>query len=522
MDYTPIQNIPVLLSALVYCLTFLMLLIHVWKRQITDVHFERALLIINVFIASTYLIYALSCSLDLDDFEHIHSAWLIFKGDVPYHDFFQHHHPLMWYLLAPVFVVGEGLVSIIIIRFLNYLFFLGILIFVFKIALEISKSKKIAWLSVTMLLSINIFSRNAMYVRPDVLMTFFALFSFYQFVKFWNTRKQKYLIYTGILIALSFFTLQKVVFVMIPLIGVLIFLLIVRKITFRQLVIPGISALIPLFLFLGIFLLTGHFKEYIVYGWLFNFLKQKEFHFGNIFSSYNGLIIAGNFVVVFVFSCIQLIKNNKQIPVLFKIAFFTGFIAFVFTSNLSAVYIHYFIQVIPFLVIPSGYLLFLFFQKNKVPPGIQLLILYGLFAITFSVQVKKVNDKNLFSQMEEIRYVAERVNDNEKVLTSIPGILFAKNHHYMFYQNNRTGRNNMINIYDLILNDPKYKFWLTDKMINDSKFEPLKIITENKPVFVYARYNFFTDYQLTQVIKQQYRETKFEFLYERRNEIFNE
>ncbi len=38
-----------------------------------------------------------------DEIEHAHSAWLISQGELPYIDFFQHHSPLFWILLAPVF-----------------------------------------------------------------------------------------------------------------------------------------------------------------------------------------------------------------------------------------------------------------------------------------------------------------------------------------------------------------------------------------------------------------------------------
>lgn len=37
-----------------------------------------------------------------DDVEHLHSAWLIFQHKIPYIDFFQHHHPLLWYIFAPL------------------------------------------------------------------------------------------------------------------------------------------------------------------------------------------------------------------------------------------------------------------------------------------------------------------------------------------------------------------------------------------------------------------------------------
>ncbi|MBO5441292.1 MAG: hypothetical protein J6A09_01845, partial [Alphaproteobacteria bacterium] len=38
----------------------------------------------------------------VDEFEHLHAAWLVSTGKVPYLDFFEHHHPLLWYLSAPI------------------------------------------------------------------------------------------------------------------------------------------------------------------------------------------------------------------------------------------------------------------------------------------------------------------------------------------------------------------------------------------------------------------------------------
>ena len=37
-----------------------------------------------------------------DQTEHLHAAYLVSIGQVPYSDFFEHHHPLLWYLLAPI------------------------------------------------------------------------------------------------------------------------------------------------------------------------------------------------------------------------------------------------------------------------------------------------------------------------------------------------------------------------------------------------------------------------------------
>jgi len=45
-----------------------------------------------------------------DEFEHVHVSWCIANGMVPYRDFFEHHTPWLWYLLAPL-VAGEELAS---------------------------------------------------------------------------------------------------------------------------------------------------------------------------------------------------------------------------------------------------------------------------------------------------------------------------------------------------------------------------------------------------------------------------
>jgi len=36
-----------------------------------------------------------------DEFEHLHASWLVASGHLPYRDFFEHHTPGLYYLLAP-------------------------------------------------------------------------------------------------------------------------------------------------------------------------------------------------------------------------------------------------------------------------------------------------------------------------------------------------------------------------------------------------------------------------------------
>jgi len=41
-------------------------------------------------------------SVMVDEAEHLHAAWNISRGELPYRDFFEHHPPLLWYLAVPI------------------------------------------------------------------------------------------------------------------------------------------------------------------------------------------------------------------------------------------------------------------------------------------------------------------------------------------------------------------------------------------------------------------------------------
>ena len=44
----------------------------------------------------------LSPSIDVDEMEHLHASWLMSQGERPFVDFWQHHTPTLWIMLAPI------------------------------------------------------------------------------------------------------------------------------------------------------------------------------------------------------------------------------------------------------------------------------------------------------------------------------------------------------------------------------------------------------------------------------------
>lgn len=65
--------------------------------------FQAARIAILVACVAALLVQVLALvrePIQLDEFEHLHSAWLVSQGQTPYVDFFQHHTPLFYYLAA--------------------------------------------------------------------------------------------------------------------------------------------------------------------------------------------------------------------------------------------------------------------------------------------------------------------------------------------------------------------------------------------------------------------------------------
>lgn len=66
----------------------------------------RANLLPLLAASSIFGLLCLTGEYSLDEFQYAHAAWAITKGQMPYRDFFEHHHPLVYQVLSPVFMFG--------------------------------------------------------------------------------------------------------------------------------------------------------------------------------------------------------------------------------------------------------------------------------------------------------------------------------------------------------------------------------------------------------------------------------
>jgi 4-amino-4-deoxy-L-arabinose transferase-like glycosyltransferase len=106
-------------------------------------------------------------ALDPDESQHLHAAWLVGQGQAPFAEFWEHHSPLLYYLLAPL---TRGLADSPAVYFggraLMALTAAAALCLVYRLAVRLSPGAALA--AVALLAFLPRFVQHATEVRPDV------------------------------------------------------------------------------------------------------------------------------------------------------------------------------------------------------------------------------------------------------------------------------------------------------------------------------------------------------------------
>ena len=154
--------------------------------------------------------------LERDETEHLHAAWAVAHGQVPYRDFWQLHPPLLYYLMAPVLaLMGEDLRVIYVGRGLMLLCILLILLQLYRIARACFDA--LTGLLAVLLLSYLLLYWSAAYeFRPDIPQTLLILMSLWRFMRAWERRSRVEFLASGALLGVACWFLIKTLF---PLVG---------------------------------------------------------------------------------------------------------------------------------------------------------------------------------------------------------------------------------------------------------------------------------------------------------------
>jgi len=120
------------------------------------------------FSVLVHVIEINSRGIDPDELEHLHAAYLVWLGDVPYRDFFEHHAPALYYFAKPLFSLhGPELAVLWGGRTCMWLCSLGILALTGQLARRVG-GPGMGLPAATLLALSTVFHLKAIEFRPDV------------------------------------------------------------------------------------------------------------------------------------------------------------------------------------------------------------------------------------------------------------------------------------------------------------------------------------------------------------------
>lgn len=359
-----------------------------------------ALIIIFMGVSQT------GSSFDQDELEAIHTSWKLIHDGVIYRDFFQHHHPLLYYLLKPIILFfGENFRTLIIIKMITFCIYLLIAAVAYLLGVHIVGSLA-ALISLYLLIPAPIFTK-LLQTRPDGLQVLFSmlalLFLFYFFDEKKAGKKKIWLVLSALSLSISFLALQKALFLMVA-IGVLLTgAAFYGRITWREWLWYPVIWSVPVAAYLGYLYFTGSLSIYYKLNWLFNIGLPTRF------LPFYTFLILGQSQILLLFYTLGLwgyLKSFNQ-RVIGGLSVWLLFAA-IFLVRCS--YAQYYAPAIPLMALIAAHTLAVMVDYDRS----KLLIIIGVLAFHPVCSWGYVAAKTLFKpvqneQHERIKYVLNTV-----------------------------------------------------------------------------------------------------------------
>ena len=187
-----------------------------------------------------------------DDVEHLHSAWLVSQGKVPYIDFFQHHNPLLWYIFAPLArFFAYDLILFDVVRVVSTLvMFITLLLTAQIIRRFICISTYAGLLGIAAVFPSYIIMSGQDF-RPDNYMVLFFMLGLYEFFAYLEQKRARQLVGSFASFFVAFLFMQKVIFLLLFVGLVVLWLLLKKQIVlkdfFLALIIPAVGSILFFF-----------------------------------------------------------------------------------------------------------------------------------------------------------------------------------------------------------------------------------------------------------------------------------
>ena len=170
----------------------------------TEDNFETIIELAVLFILALMLIMSQIRYFDNDEYEHLHNAWLMIEGTLPLLSATSFHTPLLQWLIIPIMkITGESTIIIQTMRVVMFLVSTLSLWLIYKITEELFQSRTTALLAVLLSVCNLVWVMVTPEIRPDSVMIFFTLLSFWVLIQYYKNPKAWYLVVFGLFTLLA-------------------------------------------------------------------------------------------------------------------------------------------------------------------------------------------------------------------------------------------------------------------------------------------------------------------------------
>ena len=176
-----------------------------WRRR----SLYSVLLCLFLFSMVLRVALTLNREVDIDEFQHLHAAWMVSQHYVLYRDVWENHTPLFYYLLVPLFrYCREGPGLVLLARVIASFAGLGLLLLTYVLA-RIDHDKLTSYLAVIILSYMVIFAEKSIQVRPDQFLIILWLTSLWISIRAFSEKQRLGFFAAGLLLGIAFLFSQK-------------------------------------------------------------------------------------------------------------------------------------------------------------------------------------------------------------------------------------------------------------------------------------------------------------------------
>lgn len=388
---------------------------------------------------------------DPDEMANANWAYLVFRGAVPYRDFFYFYTPFFHWLFSVVFILPEGPYLIIVMRIFIWCIYVTLTYVLYKIVYKISQKRILAIFSCLIFVIFPITFDKTIDIRPDTLMTLLFFTGVY-LLYIANRQDHKKFFIAGLLISASCLVLMKMIYAF-PALSYLIFSTYRRKhmneFINGQLMPFIIGFIIPFVLFI-IFLFINHaviiaWDDIIRVSLVYNFSLGESFSLLDalgpwplIYLQNGGVslpwIIQISFWLLGLFGIPVVIVRNRRFGIFISIfVFFAATSLFMFERP----FVQYFVPLSVVFSITTIYSLELFYKFFKSIKGstffhtisltIFMFIFLGSLSKSFLLQYRERVVPTNTEQIEVLKQVHEHIPKNEPVVDLVGSYVYRLN-----------------------------------------------------------------------------------------------